>query len=198
MEEPSHARAVSFVLAVSLVVGGWLFFEYSNHQASLRPPPVETRPPVPAPIPGPSRPAPTQVAPSPRASAPAHLTFKCEKGGRISYGDQPCGEKSTTVAVTASAPTPPTKNNLQQLQERLAVMEASRAAREQEASVRTMAASSASSPSPRDTKAVSCQAIDEAIAAVDSAARQPHSAESGDYLTAERRKLTDRRFSLAC
>ena len=43
-----------------------------------------------------------------------------------------------------------------------------------------------------------CQQLDQAIAATDSALRQPHSAQRGDQLTAERKRLMDRRFDLRC
>ena len=43
-----------------------------------------------------------------------------------------------------------------------------------------------------------CQQLDRDIAATDSALRQPHSAQRGDQLTAERKRLMDQRFDLRC
>ncbi len=56
-------------------------------------------------------------------------------------------------------------------------------------------AQSAASP---NTKEFECKQIDQAIAQKDSQLRQPHSAQWGDHLTAERKKLMDRRFDLRC
>lgn len=48
------------------------------------------------------------------------------------------------------------------------------------------------------TKANQCEWIDATIATKDSELRQPHSAQLGDYLTEERKKLMDQRFALGC
>jgi len=50
----------------------------------------------------------------------------------------------------------------------------------------------------RDSRKSECDDLDRQIKAVDSLLRQPHSASEGDYWTGERRKLTDRRFSIGC
>jgi hypothetical protein len=47
-------------------------------------------------------------------------------------------------------------------------------------------------------KAYQCQRLDAAISIKDSELRQPHSAQWGDYLTQERKKLMDQRFVLRC
>ena len=49
-----------------------------------------------------------------------------------------------------------------------------------------------------NAKEIECKQIDQAIAQKDSQLRQPHSAQWGDHLTAERKKLMDRRFDLRC
>lgn len=198
MGKPSHARAASLVLALSTVIGAWLLFEFSTHQAntSRRPAGISPAPRVNSPAKQP--PAPENTVSAPHPSAPVTLIYKCEKGGRVHYGDQPCGEKMTTLSVTATQPEPSAGNNLQQLKERLVVMEAARMEREKVSITRLDAASStAALPSSDDKKAV-CDAIDRDIAVKDSELRQPHSAQWGDYLTGERKKLTDQRFSLGC
>lgn len=55
-----------------------------------------------------------------------------------------------------------------------------------------------SANSDAQNKSMQCEQLDRAIAAKDSELRQPHSAQWGDYLTAERRKLMDQRFALRC
>ena len=47
-------------------------------------------------------------------------------------------------------------------------------------------------------KSYQCQRLDTAITTKDSELRQPHSAQWGDYLTEERKKLMDQRFALRC
>ena len=198
MGKPSHARAASLVLALSMVIGSWLFFEYSTHQANAFHRPAESPLPPRVNTPSEQPPVPVSAVSAPHTSIPTTLIYKCEKGGRIHYGDQPCGEKTTTLSVTATQPEPATGNNLQQLKERLAVMEGARTEREKATITRINVASSTSeSPSIGDKKEA-CDAIDCAIAAKDSALRQPHTAQMGDYLTGERKKLTDQRFSLGC
>ena len=49
-----------------------------------------------------------------------------------------------------------------------------------------------------NAKEIECKQIDRAIAQKDSELRQPHSGQWGDHLTAERKKLMDRRFDLRC
>ena len=196
MGNPSHARATSLVLALSTVVGAWLLFEYSTQQAHHRP--TESTPSPRVNTPAKQPPAPANTVAAPLVSAPATLIYKCEKGGRIHYGDQPCGGKMTTLSVTVTQPEPATGNNLQQLKERLAVMEGARMEREKATIARINVASSTPAlPSSDDKKSV-CDAIDRAIAVKDSELRQPHSAQQGDSLTGERKKLTDQRFSLGC
>lgn len=67
------------------------------------------------------------------------------------------------------------------------------AARKQEDEARWAQSAAATS-----TKDLECRQIDQAIAVKDAELRQPHSAQWGDHLTAERKKLMDRRFDLRC
>lgn len=55
-----------------------------------------------------------------------------------------------------------------------------------------------SKSSDEKNKSRQCEQLDRAIAIKDAELRQPHSAQWGDYLTAERKKLMDRRFDLLC
>jgi hypothetical protein len=56
----------------------------------------------------------------------------------------------------------------------------------------------AGASNPNQNKAYQCQRLDAAISTKDSELRQPHSAQRGDYLTEERKKLMDQRFGLGC
>lgn len=198
MEEPSHVRAVSLVLALAVVAGGWLLFEFSNRQVEQTARPFESKQTTAAPVPQQPPPLTPQADRRPSPTVPSNLTFKCDQGGRISYGDRPCGPNMATIAVTASEQQPPAQNNLRQLQQRLATMEASRMEREKATASRTIVANSTPPSGVYDSKASLCRTIDQAIAIKDSELRQPHSAQRGDDLTSERKRLTDQRFTLGC
>ena len=203
MSEPSHVRVVSLVLALSVLTGGWLLLEYSQRspqQALLTEPQSESNQENALP---PERTASQRPkAPSPVSAAqPKNLvmTFKCEQGGRVSYSDQPCANGAKTLAVTAApdieAPNPTT--NLQKMKARAAAMEAERLARNRQFEI-AAAETAKASANTADSKVRECENIDKAIAFADAQLREWHSAGKGDYWTAERRKLTDQRFSLGC
>lgn len=199
MHESAHVRAISLVLAFSVVVGGWLAFEYSNRQAEQIP-----QRSVASQEPGHQALQASQATKSapmqrPLSIIPEHLaiTYKCEKAGRISFSDRACASNERTVSITASEKEIPTANNLQQLKGRLAAMEEDRRERENKFAVAAIA-TSLPATSTSQVKEQRCQQIDLEIAAKDSQLRQPHDAQWGDYLTGERKKLTDERFSLRC
>ncbi len=206
MSESSHVRVVSLVLALSAVVGGWLLLESSQHAPqhppSDAPPIAENHAPVVArdramqpPVPQSRIPAPTNAVP------PKNLivTFKCEHDGRISFSDQPCANDAKTLAVTAAeaVSSPKAMDNLQKLKAQAAAMEADRHARERQFEIAAAEAAKVSAQSG-NTKVRECQLIDQAIASVDATLRQPHGPQEGDFWTAKRRELTDRRFSVGC
>ncbi len=80
---------------------------------------------------------------------------------------------------------------------RAAAMEVDRLTRERQFEI-AAAETAKSSRITADSKASECKLIDHAIAAVDAKLRQLYNGQEGDFWTAERRKLTDRRFSLSC
>ncbi len=203
MSEPSHVRVISLVLALSVFTGGWLLLEYNQRlpqQAPLTEQPSEAtqengRPPER------TMPPPPKVAKPVSPAPPKNLitTFKCEQGGRVSYSDQPFPNGAKTLAVTAEqeiqAPNPTA--NLQRMKARAAAMEAERLARNRQFEIAAAETAEASS-STAGSKVYECENIDNGITSIDARLRQPHSAREGDFWTAERRKLTDRRFSLGC
>ena len=203
MSEPSHVRVISLVLALSVFTGGWLLLEYNQRlpqQAPLTEQPSEAtqengRPPER------TMPPPPKVAKPVSPAPPKNLitTFKCEQGGRVSYSDQPCANGAKTLAVTAEQEiqTPNPTTNLQEMKARAAVMEAERLARDRQFEI-AAAETAKASRNTADSKASECKIIDHAIASVDAKLRQPHNAREGDDWAAERRKLTDRQFSLGC
>lgn len=76
-------------------------------------------------------------------------------------------------------------------------MEAARHEREKEYAAAAASTSTSTMTTGQHTAPV-CQDIDRAIAVKDSELRQPHTAQWGDYLTGERKKLMDKRFTLGC
>lgn len=203
MSQPSYVRVISLVLALSVFTGGWLFLEYSQRLPQQSPQteqPSETAqenllPPERTVSPPPKVAEPVSPAPSKNLIT----TFKCEQGGRVSYSDQPCANGAKTLAVTAeqAIQTPNPTTNLQEMKARAAAMEAERLARERQFEIAATETAKASG-STADSKVRECENIDNGIKTIDARLRQPHSAGEGDFWTAERRKLTDRRFSLGC
>jgi hypothetical protein len=197
MHEPGHIRVISFVLALSVVIGGWLLFEYINRPL----------PPVTAPIENSAKDEvhhqqlgrPTSI-PTTSAKTPGNvnLTFKCEKDGRISFGDKPCSSNEKTVSTTAIEKTSPVNasNNIERLRKQVAVMEAERLAREKNA----MLASPKTSKTERDAQSrdFRCREIDKEITGIDASLRQGHSSKYGERLSERRRKLYSDRFSIGC
>lgn len=198
MKDPIHARALSLVFALSIVVGGWLLFEYGNSTITQGHKPAtpqregssqeQSESPVQK-----AGPAKTTDTPVPQNLA---ITYKCEKNGRIRYGDQPCGKDERTITVSTSERTNHPDRPLSQLQASVAQMEASRLERERKQA--QIVQFSPASTSSHDGKELKCKHIDQEIAAIDSRLRQPYYAQTGDYFKGERKKLTDERFSLGC
>lgn len=203
MSQPSHVRVVSLVLALSVFTGGWLLLEYSQRL----PPPAPLTEQASETIQEIALPQKRTVPPPPKVARPVNpapqknliTTFKCEQGGRVSYSDQPCANGAKTLAVTAEKEiqTPNPTVNLQRMKARAAAMEAERLARERQFEIAATETAKASGTTA-DSKFRECENIDKAIAYADAKLRQPHSAQEGDDWTAERRELTDRRFSLGC
>ena len=203
MSEPSHVRVVSLALALSVVIGGWLSLAYSSRPSLNN---------VPTQIDGrtvdvdssrqePVTEAAANSTPIDQRIFPADMsvTFKCEKGGHVSFGDKPCGSNEKTVAVTAVQRERPAeqKNNLEQMKEQAVAMEAARHERDRQFNLEA-AAITVNAVGTNSSKAMRCEQIDKAIAACDSNLRRLHSAPEGDYWTGERKKMTDERFSIGC
>jgi hypothetical protein len=110
------------------------------------------------------------------------------------YRNHPCSSKETELQVTVAGAISAPRYDLEQLKAKADEM---KAARLQRAASQT-ASQTPAERSTRDSRKSECDALDQQITAVDSWLRQPHSASEGDYWTGERRKLTDRRFSIGC
>ena len=198
MREPSHARAASLALAMFLLVAGWLLFEYSSRPTPSETVRTEDSPNETSDLGQPVQASSVRIAPS-QTPYPdnVNLTFKCARNGHISFGDKPCSGNDMTISVTATEKVQPRNvgKDLAQLQDTVAGMEASRLERDRRYAV---ASNSNGVSNDVPSREMQCQQIDEEIARIDSQLRQPHPAQWGDYLAGERRKLSNRRFSIGC
>ncbi len=192
MAEPSHIRAISLVLAFSVVAGGWFLFEYANFtQPQFNAAPETATEPLPRAL------SPSQVVVT-SALMPKNMNimYKCQKGSRISFSDKPCAANERTLAITASEKeTPASGPSLAKLQRQAAQMESDRLEREEKFATAAILTAAAKTNSANQIR---CKNIDDAVAVKDSELRQPHSAQWGDYLTGERKKLMDERYSVGC
>ena len=195
MPTSSNVRVASIALTLAIAVGIGLFLEYDARSlapASAPPRAVER----PAATPQPRSNGGETAAPP--IAEPAYMTtFKCTKNGRVSFSDRPCAAGETLLGTSTSVASPPrdTQTELVRTQAVVARMQAEH--QQREAALVSVMPTTPDAP-PAAKRKVLCNDIDREIAGVDAALRQPHSAEWGDYLTGERRKLTDRRFSIGC
>lgn len=193
----SHARALSLILALSVVVGAWLVFEYSN-----RPSETAVEDAVPS-----GRVASTDPAKRPveelkeapvrsvHVQRDANLMFRCQKNGRASFSDKPCDTDARTMSVTAAEKLPDAPDDrLAQMKRSVVRMEADRLAREREQAVVIVSRATTAD----SNKTIQCKEVDDWVSSLDARLRQPHDAPTGDYLTGERKKWMDRRFELRC
>lgn len=195
MRGQSNAHVLSICLALVVFVGGWLLLEYDGKrmlsQESTTPPTSSAPTTVPRQNNTPHPSSPT-ISRNAQGNAVA-FTFKCERNGRVSFGDQPCASSEKMLDVTTTAKEPPRdhQRELARLKAKVAEMEADRLTRERAAIVTSNNAQASATKHQ-------CDEIDEAIKSIDRQAREPHSPAEGDRLNAERRRLFDRRFSLGC
>lgn len=196
VSSPSHIRAISLVLALAVVVGGWLLLEYNETLVAvseIKP----SSPPIEAPSTQPPAPHHSNAAPirSVSQQRDVAVTFKCQKERRVSFSDQPCPVDAQVLSVTAAEKLPPgDSNRLAKMRVQVAQMEADRLQREQ--AFAALAATRASAAI--SDKTIECKNIDAFVADIDSILRQPHDGQTGDYWAAKRKALMDKRFDLRC
>lgn len=190
---PSGARLIAIILALSIVVGAWLLFEMG--QQSVRPALPGAAQPEAAQPRQPERSAPGLAVPSrqqPSSTANTSTLYKCRGPAGVSYGSEPCRPNETEIRAVTSSIVQSDPDELAALKAKASQMEASRLA-----AANARVAASSQAPTVPDNRA-ECDAIDREIAVIDSQLRQPHSPSLGDYWTGERKKRTDRRFSIGC
>ena len=198
----SLGRIVAIALALSVVVSAWLLFEYSeaSRQRQAAELSVGVRDAA-VPRAVDSSPSSTRTLrdSTPNSSATigrpsGSLIYKCRGRSGTAYRDHPCTSEETELQVTVAGPVSAPRYNLEQLKAKADEMEA---ARLQRAASQT-APQTQADRSTRDSRKTECDDLDRRITEVDARLRQPHSASEGDFWTGERRKLTDRRFSIGC
>ena len=196
----SLGRIVAIALALSVVIGSWLLFEYSEASRQRQAPEQAQGGPDTSgrraidPSPSWTRRDPDPSPPDAVGRPSGSSIYKCRGPSGTAYRDHPCSSKETELQVTVAGPISAPRYDLDQLKAKADEMEA---ARLQRAASET-APQTQAERSTRDSRQTECDDLDRRIAAVDSRLRQPHSASEGDFWTGERRKLTDRRFSIGC
>ncbi|WP_291992838.1 hypothetical protein [Candidatus Accumulibacter sp. ACC003] len=196
----AQARIVALALALGVVVAAWLLFEFgetTNHSQAAAPyqtPPTSSPSPLVAPQasggPPPALAAPADLGARPPVSA----IYQCKGPNGRAFRDHPCASNESEVHVSPAGPPSTPGYSLAQSKAIADEMEAVRLRGEAQQRSRL---SQPDKPAQR-SRSSECAAIDQAIAGVDSVLRALHSASQGDYWTAERRALTDRRFSIGC
>lgn len=203
----ANARLISILLAVTVLVGAGLGFEYLSRADGLTASPAEPQqaPPLSADNSAPQQTAASTQAPDSNAVASAAPPpvqpggiHKCSVGGQTIYTDQPCA---------------PGKGHQLELKEDTAGLSPVRSYQSQLAEVESLHVRPAPIVEPARQQAVAqprsgaqlgpskemqCKVIDDAIASVDAQLRQPHGAQQGDYWTQQRKELMDQRFALRC
>lgn len=196
----AQARIVALSLAVSVVVGAWLLFEYgetTNQRQAASPyerPHTSSPPPAVAPRSSGSPPLEVTSPADVVARPPASLIYQCKGPTGTAFRDHPCANNETEVHASPAGPISKPGYSLAQSKAIADEMEASRLRGEAQ---RRWRLSQLEKPVRESTRS-ECAAIDQAIARVDSQLRELHSASQGDRWTAGRRALTDRRFSIGC
>lgn len=198
MSTPSHVRAISLMLALSVVVGGWLTFEYSNRPTVPATPPAVSLDQVrqAGPHKHTENTQQSPVLPAAKPSREERLTYKCQKDQRTTFSDRPCSPRDKLLSVTTAEkkPATPPDDRLTRMKQVVAQMESERLTRDQVFTAEFAARASA----PNLSKSVQCKEADDWIAQIDTLARQPHEAQEADRLTAQRKWWMDRRFDLRC
>jgi len=194
------ARIVALTLALGVVVAAWLLFEYgetTNQRQAASPyqtPPTNSPSPLVAP-PSSSRPRPEPTARADDHARPAvSFIYQCKGPNGSAFRDYPCANNESEVQVWPAGP--PSRPGYSLAQSKAIADEMEAASLRGEAQQRSRL-SQLEKPVQK-SRSRECAAIDQAIAGVDSQLRALHSASQGDYWTAERRALTDRRFSIRC
>ncbi len=197
----AQARIVALTLALSVVVGAWLLFEYgetTNQRQTASPyqrPHTSSPSPVVAPPQSSGSPRPEVTSPADvLARPPASSIYHCRGPNGSAFRDHPCANNETEVHVSPAGPISRPGYSLAQSKAIADEMEAARLRGEAQQRWRL---SQLDRPA-QGSRSSECAVIDQAIARVDSQLREPHSPSQGDAWTAARRALTDRRFSIGC
>ncbi|MBL8470397.1 MAG: hypothetical protein JNM98_01245 [Rhodocyclaceae bacterium] len=201
---PANKRFIAIFLVLAAPLAAWLVYAFlvqTDHQTAKSGDVAKSEAPVPAPAvaatPGAAA-APAQARYAEAAAPPAHA-YKCRSAAGTRYSGEPCtaGERQQILRLPAhAAPAPAERPVL--LQPAAANAHAPRAVPDLRSDTASTGSVAALITAQASTDAVDCVQIDARIAAIDALTRQPHGAREADVWRAERRRLTDLRYSLHC
>ena len=169
-------RTSLIALIVAMILAGAGIFAIVRQAAPI----VEIAPAPPPPV---SAPTPATAAPSasPAPSGPA--IYRCKVKGAVVYSDEPCGEGAKVVDVQ------PTRGFESPRQSPSSATKVSSA---------KPVAPAVQASSGEAVHASECKRLEDAMAWIDSEARQGGTIERMDELKERRRKLLDRKYELRC
>lgn len=191
----SYLTIVCIVLAGLLVLykgADWLLQQraasLAAKQAQILPPADSVNPGRPAAQPLPTQSTqPADQSPGQQAPSTRNVT-KCVIQGKTSYGDADCGQGAIATQVV-------TRSNHNLMDAVQAPVMTQPALPAQQAIVVQTNGGGASSLA---TQKAICKTLDEEVARLDALARQPQSAQTQDWISAERKKVRDAQYRLPC
>lgn len=193
-------RFISILLAVATPVVAWLGLEYLNRPVATtemdvvlvnaRHRAVDAAPEdrMPEAVSIDSQAIPARAAPRVASGATA---IKCVRNGRTVYTDKSDGvcDPERAIGLVSTVPAATGVQPVRVVQEEALA----------QVSGHTQQSTAMGIPPPKSVEhSALCKQLEGQIAWLDSALRQPHSAQLGDHWTAQRRELTDKRYSERC
>jgi hypothetical protein len=192
-ERPQQLFAISALVALGVLA--WTHFAGSTSK-TMPQSPVDEAYVSEAPVPSNAGPAPASIERSSPSSQDARResyvgVYECVVGGQRVVSDQPCGADAQARTLIVDQPDPREAARLRQQQWRA-----------QQQSARSKATSTASGGAPavaaEPANAGACDAVDQAIEALNARMRQAYSSSEGEDLRERWHALKERRYSLKC
>jgi hypothetical protein len=171
----SRAGFALSLVAAAAIAGGGLFFVLREGSAIVETYPVQ-KPPVATP------PIETQSPPAIASPAPGPAIYRCESKGKVTYANSPCEGGKLVDATPTQGYESPRSSPLSK----------------KGATLTGPVAPAAQASSEGSANSGECKRLEDAIAWIDSEARQGGTIPRMEELKERRRKLVDRKYELRC